>query len=74
MIQTRSADDGSILITNSTYGTGGPTKAELINRFAPVRVNAQLTVFMKPSRPIARPVQWVQTDEDHCFRVEVFCQ
>lgn len=72
MIRTRNAD-GGIEISNGTYG-GGPTKAEVINRLAPVRVHPELTVFMKPSRPIARPQQWVQTDEENCFRVEVFCE
>lgn len=73
MIRSRNAD-GSIELNNGTYGSGGPTKAELINRFASVRVNPELTLYMKPSRPIARPQQWVQTDEEHCFRVEVFCE
>lgn len=68
------SEDGSIATENGVYSSGGPIKAEIVNQFAATYVRPDLRVIAKPSRPIARPQQWVQTDEDKCYRVEVLCE
>ncbi|XP_055842461.1 serine protease nudel [Episyrphus balteatus] len=49
------------------------TKAVVINKFSPLHLNEDLTLIMKPSRPIAQLVKWNQTDSSNCYRLEVKC-
>lgn len=49
------------------------TKAEIVSKFSAVRLN-DLTVFVKPSRPIARLVRWDKTDSEKCYRLEIKCE
>lgn len=51
-----------------------PTKAHVDSKFSMLRVHPELTIYMKPSRPLATAQQWTKTDEDNCFRVEVLCE
>lgn len=50
-----------------------PTKALVENKFSPLRVNSQLTLYVKPSRPIAVLEKWTTKDHEKCFRLEVRC-
>ncbi|KAG4076599.1 hypothetical protein HA402_001886 [Bradysia odoriphaga] len=47
-----------------------PTKAAVVNKFAPLRVNSEFTLYVKPSRPIAKLVfttgAAVNTDASPC--------
>lgn len=67
----RSAD---LNITQESLYRQAPTKAAIVNKFSPLRVNEEVTLFLKPSRPIAQVQQWTQKDEEKCFRVEVLCE
>lgn len=49
------------------------TKAEIVSKFSAVRLNS-MTVFVKPSRPIARLVKWDKTDSEKCNRLEIKCE
>lgn len=51
-----------------------PTKAEIVNKFSALQINSDLTLYIKPSRPIAKVGQWTQSDEENCFRIEVLCE
>lgn len=51
-----------------------PTKAAVVNKFTPLRVNNELTLYVKPSRPIARLVNWDKTDDARCYRIEIKCE
>lgn len=68
------AEDGSIVTGDGAYSSDGPIKAEIINQFAAAVLRPELQVIFKPSRPIARPQKWVQSDEETCYRVEVLCE
>ncbi|KAJ6641084.1 Serine protease nudel [Pseudolycoriella hygida] len=63
----------SFLDSNSTY-RNEPTKATVVNKFTPLRVNSELTLYVKPSRPIAKLVNWDRTDDAKCFRLEIKCE
>lgn len=67
----RSADGN---LTNVPIYQEVPTKAEIVNKFSPLKVHPELTLYIKPSRPIAKVKQWTKIDEDKCFRVEVLCE
>lgn len=49
------------------------TKALIVSKFSPLQLNEQLTLFLKPSRPIAELVRWNTTDSNRCFRLEIRC-
>ncbi|XP_030372778.1 serine protease nudel [Scaptodrosophila lebanonensis] len=49
------------------------TKAKIVSKFSPLQLNDQLTLFLKPSRPIAELVKWNATDSSRCFRLEIRC-
>lgn len=49
------------------------TKAEIVSKFSAVRLD-NFTVFVKPSRPIARLVKWDKTDSEKCNRLEIKCE
>lgn len=49
------------------------TKAVIKNRFSPLLLNEELTLFVKPSRPIAELVHWNKTDSENCLRLEIKC-
>lgn len=49
------------------------TKALIISKFSPLQLNDRLTLFLKPSRPIAELVKWNSTDSSRCFRLEIRC-
>ncbi|KAH8418283.1 hypothetical protein KR222_011544, partial [Zaprionus bogoriensis] len=49
------------------------TKALIISKFSPLQLNDRLTLFLKPSRPIAELVRWNSTDSSRCFRLEIRC-
>ncbi|KAH8365787.1 hypothetical protein KR093_004396 [Drosophila rubida] len=49
------------------------TKAQIISKFSPLQLNERLTLFLKPSRPIAELVKWNSTDSSRCFRLEIRC-
>ncbi|XP_046808532.1 serine protease nudel [Lucilia cuprina] len=49
------------------------TKAIIKNKFSPLLLNEQLTLFVKPSRPIAELVRWNTTDSEKCLRLEIKC-
>ncbi|XP_037043608.1 serine protease nudel-like isoform X2 [Bradysia coprophila] len=51
-----------------------PTKAAVVNKFAPLRVNSEFTLYVKPSRPIAKLVNWDKTDDAKCYRLEIRCE
>lgn len=48
------------------------TKAKIVSKFSSVKLN-NLTVFIKPSRPIARLVKWDEKDFKKCNRLEIKC-
>lgn len=50
-----------------------PTKAAVVNKFSPLRVHSELTLYVKPSRPIAKLVNWDKTDDARCYRLEIKC-
>ncbi|KAM7355778.1 serine protease nudel isoform 2-T2 [Cochliomyia hominivorax] len=50
-----------------------PTKAVIANRFSPLHLNDEFTLFVKPSRPIAELVRWNTTDSEKCLRLEIKC-
>lgn len=49
------------------------TKAVVVSRFSPLHLNDELTLFLKPSRPIAELVRWNATDSSRCLRLEIRC-
>ncbi|XP_017840080.1 serine protease nudel [Drosophila busckii] len=49
------------------------TKAVIISKFSPLQLNERLTLFLKPSRPIAELVKWNATDSSRCYRLEIHC-
>ncbi|XP_053955273.1 serine protease nudel isoform X2 [Anastrepha ludens] len=49
------------------------TKAVVVNKFSPLTLNDELTLFLKPSRPIAEVERWNATDSEMCFRLEIKC-
>ncbi|XP_060656762.1 serine protease nudel [Drosophila nasuta] len=49
------------------------TKAQIVSKFSPLQLNERLTLFLKPSRPIAELVRWNSTDSSRCFRLEIRC-
>lgn len=49
------------------------TKAVIKTKFSPLLLNEQLTLFIKPSRPIAELVRWNTTDSANCLRLEIKC-
>ncbi|EDW78727.2 uncharacterized protein Dwil_GK12588 [Drosophila willistoni] len=49
------------------------TKAVIMSKFSPLQLNERLTLFLKPSRPIAELVKWNATDSTSCFRLEIRC-
>ncbi|KAM8710459.1 hypothetical protein ACLKA7_017128 [Drosophila subpalustris] len=49
------------------------TKALIISKFSPLQLNERLTLFLKPSRPIAELVRWNSTDSSRCYRLEIRC-
>ncbi|XP_004525699.1 serine protease nudel isoform X2 [Ceratitis capitata] len=49
------------------------TKAVVVSKFSPLNLNDDLTLFLKPSRPIAEVAQWNATDSDKCYRLEINC-
>lgn len=50
-----------------------PTKAIIYNKFSTLQVNKDIKLYVKPSRPLARLVEWDKNDEKNCFRVEINC-
>lgn len=52
---------------------GPPTKAIIYNKFSTLQVNKDIKLYVKPSRPLARLVEWDKNDEKNCFRVEINC-
>ncbi|XP_017468639.1 PREDICTED: serine protease nudel [Rhagoletis zephyria] len=49
------------------------TKAVVVSKFSPLNLNDELTLFLKPSRPIAEVTRWNAADSDKCYRLEVKC-
>jgi hypothetical protein len=49
------------------------TKGIVFNRFSPLKLNPEITVYMKPSRPIAKLVSWDKSDDEKCERLEIRC-
>ncbi|XP_037949020.1 serine protease nudel [Teleopsis dalmanni] len=49
------------------------TKAVIVSKFSPLYLNNDLTLFLKPSRPIAELVRWNATDSSNCYRLEIKC-
>ena len=49
------------------------TKAVIKTKFSPLLLNQELTLFVKPSRPIAELVHWNTTDSENCLRLEIKC-
>ncbi|XP_018802271.1 PREDICTED: serine protease nudel [Bactrocera latifrons] len=49
------------------------TKAVVVSKFSPLSLNEELTLFLKPSRPIAEVAHWNATDSDKCYRLEIKC-
>ncbi|XP_067643607.1 serine protease nudel isoform X1 [Eurosta solidaginis] len=49
------------------------TKAVVVSKFSPLSLNEELTLFLKPSRPIAEVAQWNRTDSENCYRLEIKC-
>lgn len=54
-------------------GVRPPTKAIISNKFSTLQVNKDIKLYVKPSRPLARLVEWDKNDERNCFRVEINC-
>lgn len=50
-----------------------PTKAVISNKFSTLQVNKDIKLYVKPSRPLARLVEWDKNDQKNCFRVEINC-
>ncbi|XP_055910873.1 serine protease nudel [Eupeodes corollae] len=79
----RLIDDNADIVAATHVENGGftkspgkyrdATKAVVINKFSPLHLNEDLTLIMKPSRPIAQLVKWNQTDSKNCYRLEVKC-
>lgn len=61
-------------VTEESLYQHTPTKAAVVNKFSSLRINEQVTLFVKPSRPIAQVQQWTEKDEEKCFRIEVLCE
>lgn len=68
-----SASGRSSLDSQSKY-RNAPTKAAVVNKFTPLKVNSELTLYVKPSRPIAKLVNWDSTDDAKCYRLEIRCE
>ncbi|XP_055376731.1 serine protease nudel [Condylostylus longicornis] len=51
-----------------------PSKHIIVNKFSPIHINRNLTLMMKPSRPIAQLIKWNDDDEKNCYRMEIKCE
>lgn len=49
------------------------TKVAAFAKFAPVKVNEDFTVHLRPSRPLAQLVSWEEGDHEKCHRMELKC-
>lgn len=49
------------------------TKYIIYNKYSPIQINKKFAVHMKPSRPLAKLVNWNKTDKETCFKLEIQC-
>lgn len=74
LITLEIAERHNVSFANTTvHYRQAPTKATVENKFSPLRINSQLTLYVKPSRPIAVLEKWNSDDHGKCFRLEVRC-
>jgi hypothetical protein len=55
------------------YQSFNATKVVAFTKFAPVKVNDEFTVHLRPSRPLAQLVSWTDGDHEKCHRMELKC-
>lgn len=49
------------------------TKVIAYSKFSPVKINDGFTVHIRPSKPLAKLVQWDLEDHENCHRMELKC-
>lgn len=50
------------------------TKAVVTNQIAPLKLNENLTIYLKSSKPNAELANWDAADKLKCYRLEISCE